>query len=175
MQIINPDGRRFRRISVVGLQLTHSAMNSACFRDFAGYSETKICPAPFLHQAFIGNEADAAGNGFARSDGGNSYEVEAEGSGVVDINSGTTSTTSGIAGFGILPTLVNQFTEQLTPNSDLQNLIQQHLNLDDLKGRNPPLPVPPLADRQADKIRNAVQALIQNQQPALVAAIRANG
>jgi hypothetical protein len=36
------------------------------------------------------------------------------------------------------------------------------------------LPVPPLADRQADKIRNAVQALIQSQQPALVAAIRTN-
>jgi hypothetical protein len=71
--------------------------------------------------------------------------------------------------------LVNQFAEQLTtPNSNLQNLIEQNLNLDALKGRNPPLPVPPLADRQADKIRNAVQALIQSQQPALVAAIRTN-
>jgi hypothetical protein len=71
--------------------------------------------------------------------------------------------------------LVNQFAEQLTtPNSNLRNLIEQNLNLDALKGRNPPLPVPPLADRQADKIRNAVQALIQSQQPALVAAIRTN-
>jgi hypothetical protein len=43
-----------------------------------------------------------------------------------------------------------------------------------LKGRNPPLPVPPLADREADKIRNAVLALIQSQEPALVAAIRTN-
>jgi outer membrane autotransporter protein len=71
--------------------------------------------------------------------------------------------------------LVNQFAEQLTtPISNLRNLIQQNLNLDALKGRNPPLPVPPLADREADKIRNAVQAIIQSQESELVAAIRTN-
>src|SRR5271157_3776931 len=71
--------------------------------------------------------------------------------------------------------LVNQFAEQLTtPNSNLRNLINQNLNLDALKGRNPPLPVPPLADREADKIRNAVQTIIQSQEPELVAAIRTN-
>ena len=71
--------------------------------------------------------------------------------------------------------LVNQFAEQLTtPNSNLRNLIQQNLNLNALEGRNPPLPVPPLAHRQADKIRNGVQALIQSQEPELVAAIRTN-
>jgi outer membrane autotransporter protein len=71
--------------------------------------------------------------------------------------------------------LVNDFAEQLaTPVSNLRNLIQQNLNLNALKGRNPPLPVPPLANGEADKIRNAVQALIQSQEPALVAAIRTN-
>jgi outer membrane autotransporter protein len=71
--------------------------------------------------------------------------------------------------------LVNQFAEQLTtPISNLRNLIQQNLNLDALKGRNPPLPVPPLADREADKIRNSVQAIIQSQESELAAAIRTN-
>ena len=71
--------------------------------------------------------------------------------------------------------LVDRFAELFTtPISNLQNLIKQNRNLDALKGRNPPLPVPPLADREADKIRNAVQALIQSQEPALVAAIRTN-
>jgi outer membrane autotransporter protein len=69
--------------------------------------------------------------------------------------------------------LVNLFAERLTtPNSNLRNLILQTLNLDALQGHSPSLPVPPLADREPDKIRNAVQALIQSQEPGLVAAIR---
>jgi hypothetical protein len=69
--------------------------------------------------------------------------------------------------------LVDRFAQQLaTPNSDLRTLIRQNLDLGALKGLNPPLPVPPLAGRQPDKIRNAIQQLIQNQQPELAAAIR---
>ena len=68
---------------------------------------------------------------------------------------------------------MDQFAQQLaTPNSDLRTLIRQNLDLGALKGLNPPLPVPPLAGRQPDKIRNAIQQLIQNQQPELAAAIR---
>jgi len=69
--------------------------------------------------------------------------------------------------------LVDQFAQQLaTPNSDLRTLIRQNLDLGALKGLNPPLPVPPLAGRQPDKIRNAIQQLIQNERPELAAAIR---
>jgi len=69
--------------------------------------------------------------------------------------------------------LVDLFGEQLaTPNSNLRNLIQQQLDLRALNGRSPPLPVPPLADREPDKIRNAISDLIQAQQPELAAAIR---
>jgi hypothetical protein len=71
--------------------------------------------------------------------------------------------------------LVNNIAERITTSSfNLRNLIQQHLNLDALQGRSPSLPVPPLANREPDKIRNAVQALIQSQEAGLVAAIRTN-
>jgi len=68
--------------------------------------------------------------------------------------------------------LVDQFAQQLaTPNSDLRTFIRQNLDLSALKGLTT-LPVPPLAGRQPDKIRNAIQQLFQNQQPELAAAIR---
>ncbi|HYY27993.1 MAG TPA: autotransporter outer membrane beta-barrel domain-containing protein, partial [Chthoniobacterales bacterium] len=71
--------------------------------------------------------------------------------------------------------LVNQFAEQLTtPNSNLRDLINRNLNLDALKGLNPPLPVPPLNGRGRDTIRNGVQNIIQTLEPELVAAIRTN-
>jgi hypothetical protein len=71
--------------------------------------------------------------------------------------------------------LVNLFAEQLTtPSSNLRNLIQENLNLNALNGRSPSLPVPPLADREPGKIRNAIQEIIQSQEPELVAAIRTN-
>jgi outer membrane autotransporter protein len=72
-------------------------------------------------------------------------------------------------------TLVNDFAQQLaTSHSDLTALIRQNLNLDSLRGLNPPLPVPPLAAREPDKIRNAVQEIIQSQEAELAAAIRTN-
>src|SRR6516165_12550251 len=72
-------------------------------------------------------------------------------------------------------TLVNDFAQQLaTSHSDLTALIRQNLNLDSLRGLNPPLPVPPLAAREPDKIRNAVQEIIQSQEVELAAAIRTN-
>jgi outer membrane autotransporter protein len=71
--------------------------------------------------------------------------------------------------------LVNEFAAQLTtPNSDLRSLILQNLNLNSLSGRNLPLPVPPLAGREPGLIRDAIQQIIQSQEPELVAAIRTN-
>ena len=71
--------------------------------------------------------------------------------------------------------LVDKFAEQLaTPHSDLRSLILENLNLKSLGEVNPPLPVPPLAAREPEKIRNAIQDIIQSQEPELVAAIRTN-
>jgi hypothetical protein len=73
--------------------------------------------------------------------------------------------------------LVDQFAAQLaTPGSNLQNLVQQNLvdKLNSLNGNNPTLPVAPIAGTEPGKIRDAVQQLIQAQDPALLAAIRAD-
>jgi len=73
--------------------------------------------------------------------------------------------------------LVDQFAQQLaTPNSDLRTLIQQNIvdKLTSLNGRNLPLPVAPIASQEPGKIRDAVQQLIQSQEPELAAAIRAD-
>ena len=72
--------------------------------------------------------------------------------------------------------LVDDFARQLaTPHSDLRMLVQQHIvnGLTSLEGRHPPLPVGPIFRDQPPKIGALVQALIQSQQPELVAAIRA--
>ena len=73
--------------------------------------------------------------------------------------------------------LVDQFAQQLaTPNSDLRNLVQQNIvdKLSSLKGPpNPSLPVGPVAEGQPGKIRDLIQQVIANQEPELVAAIRA--
>jgi hypothetical protein len=72
--------------------------------------------------------------------------------------------------------LVDQFAQSLTtPGSDLRTLIQQNIvdKLTSLKGNNPPLPVAPIAGQEPGKIRDAVQQLIQSQEPELVGAIRA--
>jgi len=64
--------------------------------------------------------------------------------------------------------LADQFAQQLaTPNSDLRTLIQQNIvdQLTSLKGRNPTLPVGPIAGQEPGKIRDLVQQLIQSQQP----------
>ena len=71
--------------------------------------------------------------------------------------------------------LVDQFAQQLTtPSSDLRTLIQQNIvdKLAALDGRNPKLPVGPIAGDQKGKIRDLVQQLIQSQDPELAAAIR---
>jgi hypothetical protein len=73
--------------------------------------------------------------------------------------------------------LVDQFAQQLaTPNSDLRTLVQQNIvdRLSSLKGPpNSSLPVGPVAGGQPGKIRDLVLQAIANQEPELVAAIRA--
>jgi hypothetical protein len=71
--------------------------------------------------------------------------------------------------------LVNEFAQQLTtPSSDVRMLIQREIvnQLSSLEGRHPPLPVGPIFGDQPGKIADLVQALIQSQEPELVAAIR---
>jgi hypothetical protein len=71
--------------------------------------------------------------------------------------------------------LVNQFAQQLTTSgSDLRTLIKQNIvnKLTALDGRNPELPVGPIAADQKGKIRDLIQQLIQSQDSALMAAIR---
>ncbi len=73
------------------------------------------------------------------------------------------------------PQLVDQFAEQLTtPSSNLRTLIQQNIvnKLSSLNGQNPSLPVAPIASTEPGKIRDAVQQLIQSQEPELIGAIR---
>jgi hypothetical protein len=73
--------------------------------------------------------------------------------------------------------LVDQFAQQLaTPNSDIRNLVQQNIvdKLSSLKGPpNSSLPVGPVAGGQPGKIRDLVLQVIANQEPELVAAIKA--
>ena len=71
--------------------------------------------------------------------------------------------------------LVDRFAQELaTPSSDLRTLIQQNVvdKLTSLLGRNPTLPVGPVAGREPGKIRDLIQQLIQSRQPELAAAIR---
>ena len=72
--------------------------------------------------------------------------------------------------------LVDQFARQVaTPGSDVRTLVQQNIvnKLTALDGGNPKLPVGPVAGDQKGKIADAVQQLLQSQDPELVAAIRA--
>jgi len=71
--------------------------------------------------------------------------------------------------------LVDQFAEQLTtPSSNLRALIQQNIvdKLSSLNGQNPSLPVAPIAGTEPGKIRDAIQQLIQSQEPEFIGAIR---
>lgn len=71
--------------------------------------------------------------------------------------------------------LVDQFANQLvTPGSGLRTLVQQDIvdRLTSLEVHNGPLPVGPIASAEPGQIRNAVQQLIQTQNPELVDAIR---
>src|SRR6267378_3198637 len=73
--------------------------------------------------------------------------------------------------------LVDQFALQLaTAGSDVRALVQQNIvdKLASLNGQNPSLPVAPIAGTEPGKIRDAVQQLIQSQEPELAAAIRAD-
>jgi hypothetical protein len=72
--------------------------------------------------------------------------------------------------------LVNRFAQQVvTPGSNVNTLIRQTIDsrLSVLSGRNPPLPVPPLAGRQPGEIHELIRGLIESRQPELIAAIRA--
>ncbi len=71
--------------------------------------------------------------------------------------------------------LVDRFAQQLsTPGSDLRTLVQQNIvdKLTSLLGRNPTLPVAPVAGGERDTIRNLIQQLLASRQPELTAAIR---
>ena len=71
--------------------------------------------------------------------------------------------------------LVDQFAQQLaTHGSDSRTLVQQNITdkLGALDGRNPKLPVGPIAADQKGKIADLVQQLLQSQDPELIAAIR---
>jgi len=72
--------------------------------------------------------------------------------------------------------LVDDFAQQVaTPGSDVRALIQQHIvdQLGALDGRNPKLPVGPVAEGQKEVIAHLVQQLLQGQQSELADAIRA--
>ena len=71
--------------------------------------------------------------------------------------------------------LVDRFAQQLTtPGSDLRTLVQQNIvdKLSSLLGRNPTLPVAPVAGGERDTIRDLIQQLLAQQQPQLLAAVR---
>jgi hypothetical protein len=73
--------------------------------------------------------------------------------------------------------LVDQFAAQLTtPGSDLRGLIQRNIveKLNSLSGQSPSLPVAPIAGTEPGKIRDAVQQVVQSQEPELASAIRAD-
>jgi hypothetical protein len=72
--------------------------------------------------------------------------------------------------------LVDLFAQQVTtPGSNLNTLIQQTIQsrLGSLAGRNPGLPVPPLAGREPGTIFDLIRGLIQSRRPELAAAIQA--
>jgi hypothetical protein len=68
----------------------------------------------------------------------------------------------------------NVATAVVTPGSNLNTLVKQAITdkLSALAGRDPKLPVPPLAGREPGVIRDAVLAIIESQQGALRDAIR---
>jgi hypothetical protein len=72
--------------------------------------------------------------------------------------------------------LVDQFAQQLAISApDLRTLVDRNITsmLGALDGRNPKLPVGPIAGDQKGIIRDSLQQLIQSQEPELAAAIRA--
>jgi outer membrane autotransporter protein len=67
--------------------------------------------------------------------------------------------------------LVNQVA---TPGSDVRTLVQQNIvnKLDSLLGRNPSLPVAPIAGGHRETIRDLIEQLVAQRQPELIAAVR---
>jgi hypothetical protein len=67
--------------------------------------------------------------------------------------------------------LVNQVA---APGSDVETIVQHTIvdKLDSLLGRNPTLPVAPIAGGHRETIRDLIQQLVVQQQPQLVAAVR---
>ena len=71
--------------------------------------------------------------------------------------------------------LVDEYAQRrATDGSDSRTLVQRHITdkLGALDGRNPELPVGPIAADQKGKIANSVQQLLHSQDPELIAAIR---
>jgi outer membrane autotransporter protein len=74
-----------------------------------------------------------------------------------------------------IDTASTQLVDQVAaPGSDVRTLVQQTIvnKLDSLLGRNPTLPVAPVAGGHRETIRDLVEQLVAQQQPELIAAVR---
>lgn len=74
-----------------------------------------------------------------------------------------------------IDTASTQLADQVaTPGSDVDTIVQHTIvdKLDSLLGRNPTLPVAPIAGGHRETIRDLIEQLVAQQQPELVAAVR---
>jgi hypothetical protein len=74
-----------------------------------------------------------------------------------------------------IDTASTQLVDQVSaPGSNVRTLVQHNIidKLDSLLGRNPTLPVAPVAGGHRETIRNLIEQLVVQQQPQLVAAVR---
>jgi outer membrane autotransporter protein len=74
-----------------------------------------------------------------------------------------------------IDTASTQLVDQVaTPGSDVETIVQHTIvdKLDSLLGRNPTLPVAPIAGGHRETIRDLIQQLVVQQQPQLIAAVR---
>ncbi|HET9374699.1 MAG TPA: autotransporter outer membrane beta-barrel domain-containing protein [Chthoniobacterales bacterium] len=74
-----------------------------------------------------------------------------------------------------IDTASTQLVDQVSaPGSNVRTLVQQNIvnKLDSLLGRNPTLPVAPIAGGHRETIRNLIEQLVAQRQPELVAAFR---
>jgi len=74
-----------------------------------------------------------------------------------------------------IDTASTQLVDQVaTPGSNVATIVQHTIvdKLDSLLGRNPTLPVAPIAGGHRETIRDLIQQLVQSRQPELAAAIR---
>jgi hypothetical protein len=74
-----------------------------------------------------------------------------------------------------IDTASTQLVDQVaTPGSNVETVVQHTIvdKLDSLLGRNPTLPVAPIAGGHRETIRDLIQQLVVQQQPQLIAAVR---